>query len=61
VLAGRVHELSNDLRQELLVEVSEQARLERVCDVLEEAAIMVARQRRAAERASTNGRVDLGP
>ena len=59
VLAARVHELSNDLRQELLVEVSEPVRLERVCDVLEEAAIMVARQRKAAERAATNGRVDL--
>ena len=60
VLAGRIHEVANDLLQELLVERSEKARLERVCELLEAAATVVERQRRAAERAATNGRVELG-
>jgi Lon protease-like protein len=59
VLAARVYELANELRLELLAEVSETARLERVCEVLEQAAVTVERQRRAAERAATNGRVDF--
>jgi Lon protease-like protein len=59
VLASRVYELANELRLELLAEVSETARLQRVCEVLEEAAVTVERQRRAAERAATNGRVDF--
>ena len=59
VLASRVYALANELRLELLAEVSETARLQRVCEVLEEAAVTVERQRRAAERAATNGRVDF--
>jgi Lon protease-like protein len=59
VLASRVYELASELRLELLAEVSETARLERVCEVLGEAAVTVERQRRAAERAATNGRVDF--
>jgi Lon protease-like protein len=59
VLASRVYELANELRLELLAEVSETARLERVCEVLEAAAVTVERQKRAAERAATNGRVDF--
>jgi Lon protease-like protein len=59
-LAARVHELATDLRLELLAEVSENARLERVCVVLEEAAVAVERHRRIAERAATNGKVDFG-
>jgi hypothetical protein len=45
---------------ELLAETSERVRLERVCELLEDAAVIVERQRRAAERAATNGKVDLG-
>jgi Lon protease-like protein len=59
-LAARVHELATDLRLELLAEVSESARLERVCEVLEEAAVVVERHRRITERAATNGKVDFG-
>ena len=59
VLASRVYELANELRLELLAAVSETARLGRVCEVLEEATVSVERQRRAAERAATNGRVDF--
>jgi Lon protease-like protein len=58
-LAGRV-ELAPAVKQELLQEVSERVRLERVSELLEGAAVTVVRQRRAAERAATNGRVDLG-
>jgi Lon protease-like protein len=57
-LAAKV-ELSLEVKQELLEQVSERKRLDRVCDLLVEAAVTVERQRRAAERASTNGRVDL--
>jgi hypothetical protein len=35
-------------------------RLERLCEILEEVVTAVRLQRRAAERAATNGRVDLG-
>jgi len=59
-LASRLSELANSFRLELLEEVSEPTRLERVCEVLEEVGVAVERQRRAAERAATNGRVDLG-
>jgi Lon protease-like protein len=59
MLAGRV-ELAADVKLELLEEVSERVRLERVCELLEAAMVAVERQRRAAERAATNGRVDLG-
>jgi Lon protease-like protein len=59
VLAGRV-ELAAAVKLELLEETSERVRLERVCELLEAAAITFERQRRAAERAATNGRVHLG-
>ncbi len=59
VLAARV-ELAADAKLDLLAETSEKARLERVCELLEEAAVAVERQRRAAERAATNGKVELG-
>jgi ATP-dependent Lon protease len=59
-LAGRLYELAIETRLELLAEVSEPARLERVCEVLEEATLAVRRQRRAAERAARNGKVDIG-
>jgi Lon protease-like protein len=57
-LAARV-ELVPELKLELLGELSERIRLERVCELLEGAAVTVERRRRAAERASTNGKVDL--
>jgi len=59
VLAARV-ELAAEAKLELLAETSEKARLERVCELLEEAAVAVERQRRAAERAAANGKVELG-
>jgi Lon protease-like protein len=59
VLAGRV-ELAPEVKLELLEEVSERVRLERLCEILEEVVTAVRLQRRAAERAATNGRVDLG-
>jgi Lon protease-like protein len=59
VLAGRV-ELAAEVKLELLEETSERVRLERVCELLEGAALAFERQRRAAERAATNGRVNLG-
>ena len=59
VLAGRV-ELAPEVKLELLAELSERVRLNRVCELLELASEAVERQRRAAERAATNGRVDLG-
>lgn len=58
-LAARV-ELAPEAKQQLLQEVSERVRLERVGELLVEAAATVERQRRAAERAATNGKVDLG-
>lgn len=58
-LAARV-ELVPEVKQELLQETSERIRLDRVCELLDEATVAVERQRRAAERASTNGRVELG-
>ena len=59
VLAARV-ELAAEAKLELLAETSENVRLERVCELLEEAAVAVERQRTAAERAATNGKVELG-
>ena len=59
VLAARV-ELAAEAKLELLAETSEKTRLERVCQLLEEAAVTIERQRRAAERAATNGKVELG-
>ncbi len=58
-LAARV-ELAAEAKLELLAETSENVRLERVCELLEEAAVAVERQRSAAERAATNGKVELG-
>ena len=58
-LAARV-ELAPDLKLELLVETSERVRLDRVCELLEGANVSVERQRRAAERAAGNGKVELG-
>jgi uncharacterized protein (DUF2336 family) len=58
-LAGRV-ELPVEVKLELLAEVSERARLDRVCELLEETLELVQRQRRASERAAGNGRVELG-
>ena len=48
------------LKQELLEERSERVRLDRVCEILEEAAEVVARQREIAELASTNGHAKPG-
>ena len=58
-LAARV-ELAPEAKQALLQEVSERVRVERVGELLAEANLTVQRQRRAAERAATNGKVDLG-
>ncbi len=58
-LAARV-ELAPEVKQELLQETSERIRLDRVCELLDEATLAVERQRRAAERAATNGKVELG-
>jgi ATP-dependent Lon protease len=57
-LAARV-ELAPEAKQELLQEVSERVRMDRVGELFVQATALVERQRRAAERASTNGRVDL--
>jgi Lon protease-like protein len=59
VLAGRV-ELAPEVKLALLVEVSERVRLEQLCEILDGVAAAVRRQRLAAERAATNGRVHLG-
>jgi ATP-dependent Lon protease len=58
-LAGRV-ELAAETKIELLREVSERRRIERVQDLLADAVLTAQRVRRAAERAATNGKVDLG-
>jgi Lon protease-like protein len=58
-LAARV-ELATEVKLELLAETSERVRLERVCELLEEAAVAVERQRLVAERAAKNGKVDIG-
>lgn len=57
-LASRV-ELDPEVKLELLGEVSERVRLDRVCELLVGAAATVERHRRAAERAASNGKVDL--
>lgn len=48
------------LKQELLEERSERLRLDRVCKILEEAAVVVARQHAIADLASTNGHAKPG-
>lgn len=58
-LAGRV-ELPSDDKLLLLRDVSERSRLDRVCQLLEDAASMAQHVRSAAARAATNGRVQLG-
>jgi Lon protease-like protein len=58
-LAAKV-ELPADAKLGLLREVSERRRIELVQDLLENALLTAQRVRRAAERAATNGRVDLG-
>ncbi len=58
-LAGKV-ELPHDDKLVLLREVSERRRIELVQELLEHAVLTAQRVRRAAERAATNGRVDLG-
>jgi Lon protease-like protein len=57
-LAARV-ELAPEAKQNLLQEVSERVRIDLVGELFVEAAATVERQRRAAERAATNGKVDL--
>ena len=57
-LPARV-ELDPEVKQGLLQGTSERVRLERVCELLVDATGIVERHRRAAERAATNGRVDL--
>jgi Lon protease-like protein len=58
-LAGKV-ELSAGEKLMLLRELSERRRIELVHELLEHAVLAARRVRRAAERAATNGRVDLG-
>jgi len=58
-LASRV-ELDPEIKLDLLGRLSERSRLDRVCELLEAATVTVERQRLAAERAATNGRVHLG-
>jgi ATP-dependent Lon protease len=58
-LAAKV-ELPPEEKLALLREVSERRRVELVQELLERAVLTAQRVRRAAERASTNGRVDLG-
>lgn len=57
-LAARV-EFSPSDKLELLSDVSERSRLDRLCDLLENATATAQRVRGAAERAATNGRVHL--
>jgi len=57
-LAGKV-ELPAQDKLALLAETSERVRMELVQDLLTSAVVTAQRVRRAAERASTNGKVDL--
>jgi Lon protease-like protein len=59
VLAAKV-ELPADAKLALLAETSERVRMEQVQELLANALLTAQRVRRAAERAATNGRVDLG-
>ena len=56
-LAARF-EFAPPVKQELLQSTSERLRLERLCELLEGAAELVARQQEIAARAQTNGKVD---
>jgi Lon protease-like protein len=58
-LAAKV-ELPADDKLTLLAETSERLRMELVQELLSNALLTAQRVRRAAERASTNGKVDLG-
>ena len=58
-LAAKV-ELPADDKLALLAETSERVRMEQVQELLANALLTAQRVRRAAERASTNGKVDLG-
>jgi Lon protease-like protein len=58
-LAAKV-ELPADAKLALLAETSERQRMEQVQELLANALLTAQRVRRAAERASSNGRVDLG-
>ncbi len=58
-LAGKV-ELPMDNKLGLLAETSERLRMELVQELLANAVLTAQRVRRAAERASTNGKVDVG-
>ena len=58
-LAAKV-ELPADEKLALLAETSERLRMELVQELLSNALLTAQRVRRAAERASTNGKVDLG-
>lgn len=58
-LAGRV-ELPLPDKLELLGDLSERSRMERVCALFEVAVVAAERMRVAGERAPTNGKVDLG-
>jgi Lon protease-like protein len=58
-LAGKV-ELPADAKLKLLGETSERMRMELVQDLLTNAVLTAQRVQRAAQRAATNGRVDLG-
>ena len=58
-LAGKV-ELAPGEKLMLLRELSERRRIELVQELLEHAVLAARRMRKAAERATTNGRVDLG-
>ena len=59
VLAARV-EFSPSDKLELLSDISERSRLDRLCDLLEKAIATAQSVRGAAERAATNGRVQQG-
>jgi Lon protease-like protein len=56
-LASRF-ELAPPVKQELLQSTSERLRLERLCELLEGAVELVARQEEIGSRARTNGKVD---
>lgn len=58
-LAGRV-ELPTDAKLKLLVDVSERRRMSQVCELFDAAIVAAERVRTAAQRATTNGRVELG-
>jgi Lon protease-like protein len=58
-LAAKV-ELPPGQKLELLRELSERRRMKMVQEILEEAVLTAQRVRRAARRAATNGKVDLG-